>query len=381
MSQSSEKLSNACNNPGIDHIEIERPGLKEFHTTAIPSTDRSFATLMNQVALMYRKQEARIVKMDVFGSYDTFKHCLDTIEKKFNSRDWPLNYVISEHWKGHKIAGAYIHAISGVEIRTLKLEGQSYGRVFEDDSARYCILGNVHAVDGSLSKAKQTQNIFEIMETGLQLAGMEFTNIVRTWFFNYEILNWYNTFNDVRTAFFKKKAVFNGLLPASTGIGGANRYRTSIIAGASAIQPKNDRISMENIPSPLQGSAFEYGSSFSRAVQIETPHYSQVLVSGTASIDPDGNTLHVGDVEAQINQTLKVVEAILRSRGMTYSDVSRVYAYVKREKDTLIFTEYRKRYNIPEYRVIVVPNDICREDLLFEIEVDAYSVKKITNKK
>ena len=49
------------------------------------------------------------------------------------------------------------------------------------------------------------------METGLQLAGMEFTNIVRTWFFNYNIPDWYNTFNDVRTAFFKKKAVFNGL--------------------------------------------------------------------------------------------------------------------------------------------------------------------------
>ena len=376
MSKSSKNLSNGYNNPGIGHIEIERPGLKEFYTTAIPSTDHPFAKLIKQVALLYRQQEACIVKMDVFGSHDSFIQCSDTIEREFNNRNWPLNYIISEHWKGHKIAGIYIHAISGVEIQTIKLEGQSYGRVFEDDSARYCLLGNIHAVNGSRSESEQTQNILEIMEKGLQLAGMEFTNIVRTWFFNYNILDWYNRFNDVRTAFYKKQTVFNGLLPASTGIGAANRYRTSIVAGASAIQPKNNRLTMENIPSPLQGSACEYGSSFSRAVQIETPHYRQVLVSGTASIDHNGNTIHVDDVEAQINQTLKVVEAILSSRNMNYSDVTRAYAYVKQEEDTPIFTKYRKRYHIPENRVIVVPNDICRDELLFEIEVDAVSIKQ-----
>ena len=65
------------------------------------------------------------------------------------------------------------------------------------------------------------------------------------------------------------------------------------------------------VPSPLQCPALDYGSSFSRAVELVAGDHRRLFVSGTASISPEGHTLHVGDVDAQVARTMEVVEAML----------------------------------------------------------------------
>ena len=56
---------------------------------------------------------------------------------------------------------------------------------------------------------------------------------------------------------------------------------------------------------------------------------TQLLVSGTASIVPNGDTAHRGDVRRQIELSMQVAGAILESRQMSFADVSRATAYFK----------------------------------------------------
>ena len=59
---------------------------------------------------------------------------------------------------------------------------------------------------------------------------------------------------------------------------------------------------------------------------------------------------------------------------MSHSDVTRANAYFKYTKDAPAFKGYCEKYGLPASRIVVAHNDICRNELLFEIEVDAISI-------
>jgi enamine deaminase RidA (YjgF/YER057c/UK114 family) len=195
------------------------------------------------------------------------------------------------------------------------------------------------------------------------------------WFYNDNILGWYREFNGVRTKFFQEKKVFEGLLPASTGVAGRNALGAALLSGLIAVKSDDEGVRAFEVPSPLQSSATQYGSSFSRAVELELPDLRRLYISGTASIDAQGKTIFLGDCAAQVRQTMEIVQAILQSREMDWGDVTRSLVYFKRGADAPLFEKYRQENGVPPFPAIVVENDICREDLLFEIEVDAIAAK------
>jgi len=65
-----------------------------------------------------------------------------------------------------------------------------------------------------------------------------------------------------------------------------------------------------------------------------------------------------------------VVEAILESRGLNWSDVCQAVAYVKRAQDLPAMGDLT-RSSLPDAPLAVVHADICRDELLYELEVDA----------
>jgi enamine deaminase RidA (YjgF/YER057c/UK114 family) len=203
---------------------------------------------------------------------------------------------------------------------------------------------------------------------------MTFNDVVRTWFYNDDVAPWYPDFNRVRTTFFRERRLLDGLLPASTGVGVRNGARGVVTGGLLAVKAKSDAVRRMAWSSPLQPSAVEYGSSFSRVVELTFPDHRRVLVSGTASIDPDGRSARLGDVAGQMAVTMQVVRAILQSRGMDWGDVSRGIAYFKRPEDVPEFEDYCERQGPANLPVLRVKADICRDELLFEIEVDAIRV-------
>jgi enamine deaminase RidA (YjgF/YER057c/UK114 family) len=125
------------------------------------------------------------------------------------------------------------------------------------------------------------------------------------------------------------------------------------------------------ILSPLQGPAASYGSAFSRAVEIALPAGRRLLVSGTASIEQSGATMWVDDVGRQIELTMEVVEALLGSRGMGFRDTCRAALYFKRRDFAQAFADWCARHDLASLTGLPIHCDICRDDLLFEIELDA----------
>jgi enamine deaminase RidA (YjgF/YER057c/UK114 family) len=115
----------------------------------------------------------------------------------------------------------------------------------------------------------------------------------------------------------------------------------------------------------------QYKSSFSRAVEIGTPEYRTLLVSGTASIEPGGATAYVDDVEKQIQLTMDVIEAILVSRGMNWGDATRAIMYLKYPEYMKPWQDWLEKNKLTTMPLITVEADVCRDDLLVELEVDA----------
>jgi enamine deaminase RidA (YjgF/YER057c/UK114 family) len=313
----------------------------------------------------------RIVRQDVFGLVIDPFEVKRTKAYRLDGAEWPVTWVEEGNGDGGPVAGLQVHAVAGVQTQPLRLDGHTVGTVFEDASARYCVLGGLRPSSDEGSRSEQAWETFELIEAGLAVAGMDFSHVCRTWFYLDDILDWYSDFNNVRNQFFRERQVFDRLVPASTGVGGSNSGGTAVVADALAIQPKSAAVTLAAVPSPLQCPALEYGSSFSRAVELTLPDQRRLYVSGTASIAPGGDTIHVGDVARQVQQTMEVVAAILDSRQIGWEHVTRAIAYFKHAEDAPAFAQYCQAGRLPALPVIVAKNDICRDDLLFEIEVDA----------
>jgi enamine deaminase RidA (YjgF/YER057c/UK114 family) len=265
--------------------------------------------------------------------------------------------------------------IEGVEPRLITRNGCTVGVCYEDRHAEYCLLTGILPPDLSASRVAQTTAVFEGIEDALTDAGMTFDNVARTWLYMDDILAWYDPFNRARDDFFHSRKVYDGLVPASTGIGSANLCGAAFTACAIAVRPKSAQCYVIPVTSPLQCAALEYGSSFSRAVEIGTPDYRTLLVSGTASIEPGGRTAYVDDVDRQIQLTMDVVEGILKSRDMNWHDAVRTVMYLKKPEFLDNWNAWLKKNSLEKLPLINIEADVCRDDLLVELEVDC--VKRV----
>lgn len=283
---------------------------------------------------------------------------------------WPLSWLRGDPCNGRSPAASQAIVISRTPVHSIKVDDRLVGMVYEDDDAVYCQLGGVLPNDINASRKEQARQFFENMEIALAQAGMEFHHTVRTWLYLDQLLDWYDDFNVVRTQFFRERGVFERLIPASTGIGASNRNGMALLGDALAIKPKTDRIQIFPVPSPLQCPAVDYKSSFSRAVEVDTPDYRELYVSGTASIAPDGRSVHIDDIERQVQLTMEVVDAILVSRSMNWVNATRAIAYFKDMKYLAAFQNYCANNGISDLPVACLHADVCRHELLFEIEVE-----------
>lgn len=350
-------------------IRLERPPLTEYFITSMPADGRSIETLLAHVADVLRRTGARIVSQEVFASVSRRRSVRQAIERALGRVRWPLTWIDSPGARG--FAGTQIWAVSGTEVEPLVLEGGVVGSRFEDRFATYCRLGSMVPAHVTRERGTQANEVLGHMRDALSAGHLDFAHTVRTWFYLDDILSWYGDFNAVRDGFFRQTGVFGGLVPASTGIGAANLSGSALVAGLLAARPKNGCVTARAVPSPLQCPALDYGSSFSRAVELDLPDHRRLYVSGTASIAPEGHTLYVGDVDAQIAKTMDVVAAILESRHMGWSDVVRGIVYVKHDADIPAYHRYCITEALPAMPVVVMNSTVCRDNLLFELEVDA----------
>jgi enamine deaminase RidA (YjgF/YER057c/UK114 family) len=356
---------------GLNLVIIESGPISELHLTLTPRKGESIDTMAKRLVRALPSRNVTVVRQLMFGSAAAGPAAVRVLRQALNDPDLPVTWVEGNPCAGEAIAGMQIHAVSGARVRTLKSSGMVI-RIWDDPLATHCVVNSILPARISAARPEQAGEVFEKLQTGLAAAKMTMKDIARTWFYLDDLLSWYGDFNRVRNDVFARNELRPHSLPASTGVSGRNPAGAALAAAAWAVRPRDPAVTVVHpVASPEQCPAPAYGSAFSRAVEIRSAGFRQLLVSGTASIAPDGKTEHVGDPRAQIERTMQVAGAILESRRMTFADVSLATAFFKSPADAPLFADWLARHQQQATPLVCAHCDICRDDLLFEIELNA----------
>jgi 2-iminobutanoate/2-iminopropanoate deaminase len=136
--------------------------------------------------------------------------------------------------------------------------------------------------------------------------------------------------------------------------------------------------------SDVLNEAYDYPrpSSFARGIRFDLGDKTMLMISGTASIDEAGRTVHAGDFRAQLWRTYRNITSLLASEGATWQDIVRTSCYLRDiERDYRDFNEVRTAFFAwmgldPLPASTGIQARLCREDLLVEIEAIAVFARK-----
>ncbi|MFC4526132.1 pteridine-dependent deoxygenase [Dyella halodurans] len=155
--------------------------------------------------------------------------------------------------------------------------------------------------------------------------------------------------------------------PAATAIGhhaGEARLQVYLLAGD---QPG---LRVEN---PRQVSAWHYPRQYGRttprfARAMALPAQDALAISGTAAVVGHASA-HQDDLQAQLDETLTNLEALLASAGMKagFDTQSPLKAYVRHPTDAPHVRDFLQ-HRLPGVPVLLLHGDICRQELLVELD-------------
>jgi len=137
------------------------------------------------------------------------------------------------------------------------------------------------------------------------------------------------------------------------------------------------RRAMTNLGVLNEAYAYAKPSSFSRGMRIDLNGLTILLISGTASIDEYGKSVHIGDFRAQMRRTLANITGLLESEGCTWHDIVRTTCYLRDiDRDYEAFNEertafYKEQGLDPLPASTGIQAKLCRPELLVEIEAIA----------
>jgi chorismate lyase/3-hydroxybenzoate synthase len=218
------------------------------------------------------------------------------------------------------------------------------------------------------------QEIFEVLEE------TEHRHLIRVWNYLPDINREaggderYRLFNSARQMAFRNSGrATMGTVPAACALGSPAGSPISIYFLAARRPPKM-------IENPRQTSAYHYPPKFgrhspifSRACLWGESGSSKLFVSGTASI-VGHETIHRGDVVAQTRETLVNIKALLDEAnrivgsGRYSMEGLKLKVYVRRASDLPAIQATLSASLRNATRILYLQADVCREDLLVEIE-------------
>lgn len=278
-----------------------------------------------------------------------------------------ITIVTAKPCAGGEVAGAHVLAVRTDLPRKPIYDGDHLvGAHIGSNPPIVLIAGLTTPSEGCA--ADEFATLFETAERLLIAHELTFTDVARTWLHLPELLRDYDALNEARGAFFVARGIGSTIAPpASTGIQGGTgdgaRLQIDLVATApSAFRP---------VVATLQCEAWDYGSAFSRGMALGS---NLVTVSGTASIDADGQTIHLGDPTEQIRATWSTVRDLLAAENISFPPPG-PQAWVLYFKDPSVWTAWRELVASGEIiepdNAVCVYADVCRDDLLFELELTA----------
>ncbi|UQZ91333.1 hypothetical protein C4J81_18725 (plasmid) [Deltaproteobacteria bacterium Smac51] len=231
------------------------------------------------------------------------------------------------------------------------------------------VFGN-YFPDSAADSEAQTGRIIEKMNAHLERHGARLErDVLRTWYYIRDIDNNYQGMVKMRRVHYEAR----GLTPqtrfiASTGIEGTAHepWMLSFMTAMATVglAPSQTRhLKALHCLSPTH----VYGVNFERATLVHFGDRSHIHLSGTASIDKDGQIVHPSDVGRQAERMLHNVENLLNEGAMNCGNMQYIILYLRDA------TEYKRLAPAFEERfghqpMAVVEGPVCRPGWLVEIE-------------
>jgi len=275
--------------------------------------------------------------------------------------------------------GAYLENNFGRELFISGISGVEEGKHCPGKGSPTLAFPTLETEGLFPSHAAQVQNMFNNAQAILQAHGASFRNVLRTWIYLPHILEWYGLFNRGRNEFYRKEgllAMQQARVPASTGIQGSRREGEECFMDLLAFMGKDgDKAPWSRLSSPYQNEAYEYKSAFARAVSVDYKSVELVYLSGTASLDRNGQTCYYGDEQGQILHTLTCIAGLLEQRQLSLENLCQATVYCKNERVYGEFTKLVRYFRLEGIPFLPIYADICRNELLFEIDGIAFKTK------
>jgi len=361
----------------LDTRTVESSVAAEIYISATPAKGTSLQNeadeIFRGIRQILRSKKARILQERIFATQAAMETISRARSKVYGDIDDGVgpSLLVGKEGLSGPFAGVQVYAASSdSNPEVIDVEGRPNGRILRLSGCTLVTLSSISAT--RFAKAtEQASACLEKSESAIKQFGADFLSVARTWVWLRDILRWYDDFNRVRNKFFTERGLIGEgsrqSMPASTGIG---------LGSADGSRCAMDLIAVmgpEGLPQFLpavgkQQCALEYGSAFSRASRAVTPAGQTVFVSGTASIDARGATTHIADPAGQINTTIENVRAVLADMHCLDEDVVHAVAYCKTTEIEETFNAQKADLHWPLVTTIC---DICRPELLFEVEATA----------
>lgn len=264
-------------------------------------------------------------------------------------------------------------------VTTVGDEQTGRGRLWTGRGFRMLHLPFVRGTraDGTLpaGHAEQAELLFRNASAALKAQHFHYGQVKRTWIYVRRLLEWYDDLNRVRTAFYRTEGLDMGgslAFPASTGIQ-CSCDGEEIMMDVLAFDTDGPQTASAApiTTSARQHQSFKYGSAFSRGMVFEIEGRKTVHISGTASINAAGASVHVGDAEMQSLETLMCIAAILEEQGGSLANITAATLFCKDRAAYDAWQRVTRLLRMPAIPKISVLADVCRHDLLVEMEAVA----------
>lgn len=305
-----------------------------------------------------------------------FRALRTEIQEDLGTLGGTCSFVQGRPIHGQDISGYVIHAAkTGPETYIQRFDGELTAVLRTNHRGRELHVSGVHGTlpDHRLSMTKQVTNIYRKMDAALAEAKFSPTDVIRTYFYLRDILTDYDEFNTARTEYFKQAFPKGHPFPASTGIQGNSMWKDDALLNFTALSG----FDVKDIHTGRQCSASDYGKLFSRGKIVTSAGQRRAYISGTASINERGSTIFPGDPKKQIVQTLECVKELLTNAEISVSDVCWASLYFKEADSAALYAKIVKGSEFESLPGIPMIADICRDDLLFEVDLFAQAEKKI----
>lgn len=348
------------------------------------SCSPSFESALDQIVAQVVKNENEVIRIVVFGApEDNLQHQRQRsqIEERFRAEFGSKAPVVAY------IAQTPLRCTLAAEVTAIaKCDADRVvrcGDYLSIDEEIYS--GGIYA-SASTGIKEQAVEIFARMEEILREQQICVDDIVRQWNYIEQITllstqgQHYQLFNDERSRFYGQSEWTNGY-PAATGIGAQTGGLTILF---DALRDSRQRsLAVDN---PLQVSAHAYSQQvlinntdqhkttpkFERARYIEAEH-SSIYISGTAAIRGEESCCH--DVVEQTRLTMENIDHLISCENQLLSRVkspqkmeySTLRVYLKHKDDLHPVVEWMEQH-YPEVDALYLWADICRDELLIEIE-------------